>query len=674
MSFFQYQPFKSGISFGILMFISLFFVGNMTAQNSLNFQRNPNNNKALQIQKAKSLQKLKQRVANNEIATQERNNAVDDILPENIRYAAQFEENQAIAITWAYNVEYDENFNITAQYIWGDSTFGKISCDLADAIQGNAKVLIRVLDYGDTTIIKQIMQIRGTPLYNYSFYQNGIDSWWDRDSGPVCFYYSDQDSVGILDMDYYTYDAVEFQDGVILTDYNEINIFNRIRDDSIPLAIGNKLGYKVFQNTINNEGGNLIFDGLGTTWSSTRTREQNVGTNFAFIFDPITYEVSFDSSIITYDNYPALDDTGFEQLFKTAYQTDNFVEPITLDCDGGTGHLDIYCKLFDENRLGVMDYSNAPAHSDYGDWSTNNIAFQSMQDANGQNLDIRSLPMPLTYGEVEQSECEIDQRTYINGVFVNKAFIMPVMSDPKTGLKPSDVEAVAAFQAALPGYKIIPVHAEIMYGTGGSLHCITHEIPAENPIFIRHTALRGTQGLQNNYALTAEIKNKSGIASAKAYFRKAGQTQWQSLNLTAAGNNQFNFALPGAGFTALDTIEYFIEAISNNGKTITKPFTAREGGYYRFNLGNFVETEEIFGSENIVVSPNPSTGLFQLKGLDIAKSAVNIKVSNLVGKTIFEQKITTDNITLDLTSQIPGVYLLSFESGNGISVKRLVKI
>jgi agmatine/peptidylarginine deiminase len=658
----------------MLMIISLFFVRNVNAQNTLHFQRNPENNKVVQIQKAKALQKLKQKVATRTTATQERNNAADDTLPENIRYAAQFEENQAIAMTWAYYTEYDSNFNIAAQYVWGDSTYGKISCDLADAIQGDAKVIIRVVDYADSIIIKQIMQTRGTPLYNYAFYQNNIDSWWDRDSGPVCFYYSDQDSIGILDMDYYTYDALEFQDGVVLTDYNEINIFNRIHDDSIPLAIGNKLGYQVFQNTINNEGGNLIFDGLGSTWSSSRTREQNVGSSFAFGFDPITFQFFFDSSIIAYENYPALDDNGYEQLINTAYQTDSFVEPITLDCDGGTGHLDIYCKLFDENRLGVMDYSNAPAHSDFGDWNTNNIAFQSMQDANGQNLDIRSLPMPLTYGDVAQTECEIDQRTYINGVFVNKAFILPVMSDPKTGLKQSDVEAVAAFQAALPGYKIIPVHAEIMFGTGGSLHCITHEIPAENPIFIRHNALRGTQGLQNNYALTAEIKNKSGIATAKAYFRKAGQTQWQSSNLTAAGNNQFNFVLPGAGFTALDTIEYFIEAISNNGKTITKPFTAREGGFWRFNFGNFVATEELSGAKNIVISPNPSTGLFQLKGLDAAKSAVNIKVSNIVGKTIFEQKITDDNATLDLTSQISGVYLLSIESGNGISVRRLVKI
>jgi agmatine/peptidylarginine deiminase len=132
----------------------------------------------------------------------ERGNSVMDQLPADARFAAQFEESQAIVVTWAYDRILDSSFNIINLGIYPDTLFGKISCDLADAIQRSATVVIRVQSLADSVAILQLMSDRGTPLYNYRFYELAIDDWWDRDSGPVCFYYSDQDSIGILDMDY----------------------------------------------------------------------------------------------------------------------------------------------------------------------------------------------------------------------------------------------------------------------------------------------------------------------------------------------------------------------------------------------------------------------------------------------------------------------------------------
>jgi agmatine/peptidylarginine deiminase len=665
---------KSTIYVFTLLIFLIIFGRQLRAQIPAQFHRLPQKSVQYQAKQAAHFQKLKEKAVKEGPSAQPRTKPTDEVLPQTARFAAQFEENQAIAMTWAYDIQYDSTFTfVVSAEVWGDDTYGTISCDLADAIQGSAVVLIRVWDYADTVTIKQIMQDRGTPLYNHAFYKNTVDSWWDRDSGPVCFYYSDQDSIGILDMDYYTYEAVKFEDGTFLDDYNEINAFNRINDDSIPIRIGEKLGYPVFRTSLNNEGGNLIFDGLGTTWTSTRTRELNIGSTYAFAFDPITFEVSFDSSIVLYPNYPVLDDAGYEQLYQNAYQSKTFIEPITLDCEGGTGHLDIFIKLFDENRLGIMDYSHAPGHSDFEDWNTNNTAFKTLTDGNGQPLDIRTLPMPLSDGDVPQSECEIDQRTYINGIFVNKSFIMPVQSNPKTGLKPSDVEAVAAFQKALPGYKIIPVDAAIMFGLGGALHCITHEIPAENPIFIQHAAIRGTQPLQNAYNLTAEIKNKSGIADAKTYFRKAGQTAWQPLPMTASAGNKFTASMTGAGFAKLDTIEYFIEAKSVNGKTISKPFTAREGGFYRFVIAGSVATDDDLAAQSVQIFPNPSAGLFQVNGLESDGGVVEITVFSTLGQVVLAKKMTANNPIFDLTNQPPGIYFAKVRSNGVQKTFRLVK-
>lgn len=664
-------PAKTSFTKNAFLFCLAFFAAQaLTAQTKVVPQRNPWLDKTISAKRS-ALLKEKLIASKTQPKVAERGNPVMDQLPADARFAAQFEESQAVVITWAYDRIIDSNFNIINLGIYPDTLYGKISCDLADAIQRSATVVIRVLSLADSVTILQMMSDRGTPLYNYRFYELAIDDWWDRDSGPVCFYYSDQDSIGILDMDYYTYEAVAFEDGSVFTDYNEINVYNRIHDDSIPIAVGRALGYPVYKTSLNNEGGNLIFDGLGATWSSTRTREQNVGSSFSYFFDPVTFEIGIDSSIITYANYPALNDSEFEQLYIDSYNTNNFIEPVSLNCDGGTGHIDIYVKLIDDNRLGIVDYSHAPGHSDYENWATNIAAFEVAKDNNDKPFDISILPMPLTDGDVPQSECEFDQRTYINGIFVNKSFIMPVQSDPATGLSPFDQAAVEAFQKAFPGYTIIPIDSRLMYGLGGALHCITHEIPAENPIFIRHKALTGTQNLQNNYPLTAEVKNKSGIANAKVYFRKARQTQWQSVNMTANAGNNFNFTLPGNGFSPLDTIEYFIEAISNNGKTITKPFTAREGGYWRFNFGNLVATsnpDELL----LEVFPNPNAaGLFQLTGVDTDSPQFDITVSNLLGQTIVLQKM--NNSTIDLIAQPSGVYFANIHHNGMLKILKLVK-
>jgi agmatine/peptidylarginine deiminase len=656
----------------VLLGIVFFSIQDSIAQVKTIQKRNPWQDQTMVAKQNSLLKKILKNSSTQNSASQRSGNNMDQ-LPTNARFAAQYEENQAIVMTWSYEQEIDTvNIALVNLGISPDTLLGKVSCDLADAIQRNALVIIRVNDFSDTATILKMMVDRGTPLYNYRFYELTVDAWWDRDSGPVCFYYGKQDSIGILDMDYYTNEALEFKDGTIFTNYNEINRFNRIHDDSIPIVIGKEMNYKVFKTKLNNEGGNLIFDGLGSTWSSTRTREQNVGTHFAFVFDTVNIGIKVDSNIISYGNYPALNDTEYEQLFKNSYNTNNFIEPVTLDCDGGTGHLDIYLKLFDDNKLGYVDYSNAPGHSDYSDWATNISAFKVAVDNNDKPYDLSIFPMPLTFGDIPQTECEIDQRTYINGIFVNKSFILPVQSDPAKGLTPFDKAAVKLFEKSLPGYTIIPIDSKAMYGTGGALHCITHEIPAENPLFIRHKSLTGTQKLENNYYLTAQLINKSGIKSANAYYRKSGETNWQTVNLIGKINDNYDFTIPNINFTSSDTIEYFIEAISNNGKIMTKPFTAREGGFWKFYFKKTVSTSSIDELSGIIY-PNPSSsGMFLLKNIIDETSEGVVSVSNSLGQIVLSQKLSIS--TLDLTTVQSGMYFANIQVNGKFKVIKLIKL
>lgn len=131
--------------------------------------------------------------------------------------------------------------------------------------------------------------------------------------------------------------------------------------------------------------------------------------------------------------------------------------------------------------------------------------------------------------------------------------------------------------------------------SGGSIHCVTKQIPADNPIRIIHKCFHDKV---NPYTLSsipfcAFITNKSGIAEAQLVYSVDGG-KWNSIFLQGNGNcwsgcipiDELTAGKPlsGEGVKVL----YFISATSNNGKTITKPLNAYHGAYYAFTLTNEV--------------------------------------------------------------------------------------
>jgi hypothetical protein len=337
-------------------------------------------------------------------------------------------------------------------------------------------------------------------------------------------------------MDYYTLRAVQDSTGYILTDFDLINEFGRLNDDKIPVALGKEMGYPVFETPLNDEGGNIISDGLGSIWGSNGTRFNNtVAFSFEFLGD---------TTIKLFSNYPLPTQDEYDELYKNTFQLKSHVETDVFECDGGTGHIDIYGKLIDENNFAMADYTKAVNHTDFESWNYNLQLIKELKDGNGKPITIHLLPMPRIADGSIQTECEIspfgnsDQRTYVNGVFVNKSYIMPIQSDPANPI-PTDVEAIEAFQKAMPGYKILPIDASAMFGTGGAIHCITMQIPTENPVYIRHNAITGEQQLASSYTIDAYIKNKSGLVSQFVYYRKSTSTEWTAVPMITTSTDNY---------------------------------------------------------------------------------------------------------------------------------------
>jgi agmatine/peptidylarginine deiminase len=671
----------TNLKINLMLLISvflLFFVGFSHSQNMPT--RKPDISKMFQTNGKEMKRKIAESGTNNANVKSFSNNNYTE-LPEDTRIPGQFEETQAVAITWAYDFVIDSlgNYYVGEISTYTSSVDGKISHQLAAAIQQHAKVIIRINSWSDSTSVINSMQAAGTPLVNYSFYQLTVDSWWDRDSGPISFYYSEQDSIGMIDMDYYTYAAFGDNEGNVITDFDLINEQGRVHDDSIPIALAQKFDYPVYHTPLNDEGGNLIFDGLQTAWTSTGARDFNVGYIYGPLFDAdgnIIYNSEGtwweeDTTFLIYGNYPEINDLEYENLFTNSFKALNFIEPEVFKCDGGTGHLDIYSKLIDENNLAIVDYSQAINHTDYQTWINNLEIFQSLQDPNGKPLTFHILPMPLTAEGNVQVDCEIDQRTYLNGIFINKGFIMPVMSDPNN-LSQADLQAVIEFKKAMPGYEIHLIDVTTMYGYGGALHCITMQIPAENPIFIRHKSLTENQDLVAGYALDALIKNKSGISSAFIYYKKTTDINWTELVLNNGTENNYSAIITSESFNESDTIQYFIEATSNNGKTITKPFTAREGGSYNFVINTLTALGDVNKTTNFTLSafPNPTNNFITLPISLDRERQVEINIMDIIGRNIYKRKLNLKkglNLEkLSKTKEIKeaGIYLITIKTDN----------
>ncbi len=457
------------------------------------------------------------------------------------------------------------------------STFGKVFFYLMDGIQlGGAEAWVRVEKPADTAKVLRTLTRLGLRHDNVKFLVGPGNSFWYRDCGPICFYYGDLDSVGMLDFTYYP---------------------GRALDDSLPSIIHWQKGIPNYITKVEWEGGNCLVDGAGMVLSSDAIYSNNNDGYGQLTWDGVNI------NSLGYSNDLSLNRSQVKQALRELLgQRATYILP-AYRYDGGTGHVDLYADAYDENGFvfSVMP-DNYSSWVDYQTGQKNIDSLCSYKSIfNRDYYTMATLPFPSKdNGSNFSSQSEYNQnytRTYSNHTFVNNVILQPCFSEVVNG-QPSaawDRENIEAVAAAYPGYTIYPVDVREFDGSGGAIHCVTKQIPADNPIRILHKNIHGsmTAGIGNsNLPVSAIITNQSGIAHAEVIYRVNGTSEWQTLNLTSNGNRwygQFPFTEYGSEVVSVD---YYISATSNNGKTITKPMTANQGGYYHFSF----ETDALIDS------------------------------------------------------------------------------
>jgi len=79
------------------------------------------------------------------------------------------------------------------------------------------------------------------------------------------------------------------------------------------------------------------------------------------------------------------------------------------------------------------------------------------------------------------------------------------------------------------------------------------------------------------------------------------------------------------------------------------------------------------GNSTISIYPNPSTGLFQITGIEDNNSSFDVSVCNVLGATIYSFPNISKNQAINIADAAPGIYLVQVKSNNTISTFKVLK-
>jgi agmatine/peptidylarginine deiminase len=253
----------------------------------------------------------------------------------------------------------------------------------------------------------------GIPMTNIRFLVSPSDSIWMRDYGPLWVF----DEQGEPEIINFNYDRPQ-----------------RPNDNNFPVWLGGHWDIPVYTTNMLYEGGNFIADGCGTCFATNRLYEQNAHQYTPAQVDQIM-----------------LDYFGCEQLII-----------LTKMIGDGTGHIDMFTKLLDENTLIVNQV--APGNTNYTILENNAAFLETLTAPNGEPYNVVRIPMGNNF------------RTYTNSLIVNNKVIVPTYNISL------DSTALALYESLMPGYDVVGVDSSSIINLNGAIHCITMGVPLPCPV------------------------------------------------------------------------------------------------------------------------------------------------------------------------------------------------
>lgn len=428
------------------------------------------------------------------------------------------------------------------------------------------------------------LQSWGVDLGHCRFVTTQTYSHWTRDWGPH-WAFDEQGVWGIIDP---VFEGYPWIPGGPYRDYTESRGYEE--DDQVNAALAEWFGCPLHPFPAFLTGGNFMTDGHGHGFSTLAMLQENV----AFMSPSEFLALAGDS-------------LGLESYFIT-------VNPE----DYGIQHIDCCAKLLDEETILLKQVP--PWHPDYPRLETINDQLTTAISCYGRPYEIVRIQCDPYSGN--------DVAAYTNSYILNTRVLVPMFGIP------SDSQALAVYQEAMPGYEVIGVPYSSWYYYD-ALHCRTREIMDRQMLLVWHRPLDPSIPPAGSHPVQVMVHAYSGAPliddSLSVVWRTDGGA-WQSAPLLPAGPDSLEGAIPGQPDGSL--VDYYIVAADESGRRETHPRSAPEG-FHRF-LVTSTGAPPGQGVTGLRIHPNPARGVVAVELTLQLPVKVEFRVYDLSGRMLHE--------------------------------------
>jgi agmatine deiminase len=429
----------------------------------------------------------------------------------------------------------------------------------------------------------------------------------------------------------------------------------------VPIAVGEQMEIPVFSmtaapNDLVNCGGNFMADGLGTGFASRLVVVENQGTGFSL-------------------SYKSEED--IDNLMNMYMGLHRYIKMTQLPYDG-INHIDMHMKLLNEETLLVGEFPEGISDGPQLELNLQYVLdnFNSPFGTPYKVIRIPMVPSPNGLNWPGIPFGDAFYRTYANGVFVNKTFIVPTYREEY------DTIGLRILREAMPGYNVVGIDVDNsgtgnnLISAGGALHCITKDVASADPLWIAHQNHPNTTDFSNPHLIHASIRHKSGISNATLYYKTDLAGSYTSVPMTynaSLGEHNWSAQIPAQAVGT--TIYYYIHAEAESGKTQVRPMPAPDG-YFQFKIIGHANIESIEQLNFTKIFPNPSSGLTCIATDFQRPFHGKMYLVNALGQevaTIFEGEFIGGDrkYFVDVENYPAGLYMIVLETEIGIVSKKL---
>ena len=317
--------------------------------------------------------------------------------------------------------EFDDMQGVVTRWPYDDSSVKPLFREIVTAVSNHAPIYIIISSSWQQTLAE-----------NYIVDENleNIDPIWEN----IIFII--QPSNSIWARDYGPHNYIEKEDNFWIPKFSDFSYYpSRPLDDNIPQIIADYLEIPNIETpTFYHEGGNYMSDGLGNCFMNDHVATAN----------PSWSNVSINN---LFENY-----CGCAESY---YETQGW-------------HIDMGAKLFSPTQMFLNQADSINQYDSFTYFQDLFNYYNSLTAPDGGNYDYIRLPLPP----------QDQPRTYTNSLIINDAVLVPIYGIPLDDI------ALKMYKDAMPGYTIYGFDAEAIIPYFGAIHCVTHELVANQSLKI----------------------------------------------------------------------------------------------------------------------------------------------------------------------------------------------